>query len=164
MTKIIPTIKMLALGTLLPVLSMAQISQVALPAAYDDVKVQNVVFDCSSGNEKYIASRLWLIDLSIEEYKNKGIPYNAVLTIHSGCTKIVSQNVDADDKMMKNIHEKLKSVAAHENISIEACQIAVDRHKIKHSDLHPFIKLVPNSITRVISLQNDGYALIPFGN
>ena len=141
---------------------MAQISQVALPSAKDDVKVQNVVFDCSSGNEKYIASRLWLIDLSIKEYKNKGIPYNAVLTIHSGCTNIVSQNVDADDKMMKNIQKKLKTVAAHENISIEACQIAVDRHKIKHSDLYPFIKLVPNSITRVISLQNDGYALIPF--
>ena len=162
MKKITPFIRVLALGALLPVLGMAQISQVALPTAKNDVKVQNVVFDCSSENEKYIASRLWLIDLTIEEYKTNGIPYNAVLTIHSGCTKIVSQNVDEDDKMMKNIQKKLKIVAAHENISIEACQIAVDRHKIKHTDLHPFIKLVPNSITRVISLQNDGYALIPF--
>lgn len=154
--------KVLALSALLAVYSFSQVSQLALPTAKEDVKVQNVVFDCSSADDKYVASRLWLIDMSIKEYIANGTPYNVVLTIHSGCTDIVSKNVDADDKMMKNIHKKLKIVSEHENVSIEACQIAVDRFKIKHQDLHPFISLVPNSITRVISLQNDGYAFIPF--
>jgi|GEM_PF-613333 len=162
MKKITPLIKVLALAALFPASGLAQISQLVVPAVQQQEKVQNVVFDCSSADEKYIASRLWLIDMSIKEYKTNGIPYDVVLTIHSGCTDIVSKNVDADDKMMKNIHKKLKVVAKHENVSIEACQIAVDRFKIKHDDLHPFIKLVPNSITRVISLQNDGYAFIPF--
>ena len=162
MKKITLVIKALALSALLPVYVSAQISQLVVPAVYDEVKVQNVVFDCSSDNEKYIASRLWLIDMSIKEYISNGTPYNVVLTIHSGCTDIVSKDVDADDKMMKNIHKKLEIVSKHENVSIEACQIAVDRFKIKHDDLHPFVSLVPNSITRVISLQNDGYAYIPF--
>mgnify|MGYP001548359499 FL=1 len=162
MKKITLFIKALALSALLPVYVSAQISQLVVPAVYDEVKVQNVVFDCSSDNEKYIASRLWLIDMSIKEYISNGTPYNVVLTIHSGCTDIVSKDVDADDKMMKNIHKKLEIVSKHENVSIEACQIAVDRFKIKHDDLHPFVSLVPNSITRVISLQNDGYAYIPF--
>ena len=153
-------LRTLALVALLPVFGLAQISQIeAVPAV---VKTQNVVFDCSSANKKFVASRLWLIDLSIKEYVANNTPYNVVLTIHSGCTDIVSTKVAADDKMMKKIHKKLVKISAHENVSIEACQIAVDRFGIEHKDLHPFITLVPNSITRVISLQNDGYAFIPF--
>lgn len=155
--------KTLTLLVLLPLFSSAQISQISLaPIAEKVAKTQNVVFDCSSANKKFIASRLWLIDLSIKEYVANNTPYNVVLTIHSGCTDIVSTKVSTDDKMMKNIHKKLKIVSKHKNVSIEACQIAVDRFGIEHKDLQPFITLVPNSITRVISLQNDGYAFIPF--
>ena len=159
---IIQLIKVSALTAVLSVYGSAQISQLVLPAMKEQVKVQNVVFDCSSADKKYVASRLWLIDMSIKEYIANGTPYNVVLTIHSGCTDIVSKTVSADDKMMKNIHKKLEAVSNYEHVSIEACQIAVDRFGIKHQDIHPFISLVPNSITRVISLQNDGYAFIPF--
>ena len=156
-------LRALTLVALLPLFSLAEISQVSLPQiAENEVKTQNVVFDCSSANKKFVASRLWLIDMSIKEYVANNTPYNVVLTIHSGCTDIVSTKVPADDKMMKNIHKKLETVSRHENVSIEACQIAVDRFGLEHKDIHPFITLVPNSITRVISLQNDGYAFIPF--
>ncbi len=131
-------------------------------AGSPEVQKQTVVFDCSSADKKYVASRLWLIDTSIKEYQSNNTPYDVVLTIHSGCTDIVSTKVADDNKMMKNIHKKLTKLSAHKNVSIEACQIAVDRFDIKHTDLHSFIKLVPNSITRVIKLQNDGYAFIPF--
>ena len=156
-------LRTLTLVALLPLLSLAEISQISLaPITEKAVKTQNVVFDCSSANKKFVASRLWLIDMSIKEYIANNTPYNVVLTIHSGCTDIVSTKVSTDDKMMKNIHKKLETVSQHENVSIEACQIAVDRFGIDPKDLHPFITLVPNSITRVISLQNDGYAFIPF--
>ncbi|WP_309497437.1 DsrE family protein [Sulfurovum sp.] len=146
-------LKLLTLIAILPLLGFAQGPQ---------SDKQTVVFDCSSADKKYVASRLWLIDTSIKEYLANNTPYDVVLTIHSGCTDIVSKNVADDNKMMKNIHKKLAKLSAHENVSIEACQIAVDRFDIKHTDLHPFMKLVPNSITRVIKLQNDGYAFIPF--
>ena len=153
-------LRTLVLVALLPVFGLAQISQIeAVPVV---VKTQNVVFDCSSANKKFVASRLWLIDLSIKEYVANNTPYNVVLTIHSGCTDIVSKNIADDDKMMKSIQKKLEIISQYENVSIEACQIAVDRFGIEHHELHPFIILVPNSITRVISLQNDGYAFIPF--
>ncbi len=153
-------LRTLALVAFLPLFGLAQISQIeAVPAV---VKTQKVVFDCSSSDKKFVASRLWLIDMSIKEYVAKGTPYNVVLTIHSGCTDIVSTKIADDDKMMKNLQKKLEIVSKHENVSIEACQIAVDRFGIEHDEMHPFITLVPNSITRVISLQNDGYAFIPF--
>jgi intracellular sulfur oxidation DsrE/DsrF family protein len=147
----------------LPLFCLGQISQIDVaPIAEKTVKTQKVVFDCSSSDKKFVASRLWLIDMSIKEYTANRTPYNVVLTIHSGCTDIISKNLADDDKMMKNIQKKLEILSKHENVSIEACQIAVDRFGIEHHDLHPFITLVPNSITRVISLQNDGYAFIPF--
>ena len=156
-------LRTLALAAFIPLSCVAEISQISVaPFVGKVVKTQNVVFDCSSANKKYIASRLWLIDLSIKEYVENNTPYNVVLTIHSGCTDIVSQKVSDDNKMMKNIHKKLEILSRYDNVSIEACQIAVDKFGIEHHDLHPFITLVPNSITRVISLQNDGYAFIPF--
>jgi len=160
--KIISLIKVSVLASVLPVYASAQISQLVLPAVKEEVKVQKVVFDCSSADKKYIASRLWLIDMSIKEYIANSTPYNVVLTIHSGCTDIVSKNVPSDDKIMKNIQKKLQIISEYQNVSIEACQIAVDKSGIEHQDMHSFVTLVPNSITRVISLQNDGYAFIPF--
>jgi intracellular sulfur oxidation DsrE/DsrF family protein len=145
--------KLFAFIALLPLLAFAQAPE---------AEKQKVVFDCSSADKKYVASRLWLIDMSIKEYVENKIPYDVVVTIHSGCTDIVSTKVKDGNKMMKNIHKKLTKLSEQKNVSIEACQIAVDRFEIKHTDLHPFIKLVPNSITRVIKLQNDGYAFIPF--
>lgn len=145
--------KLLTFIALLPLLAFAQAPE---------AEKQKVVFDCSSADKKYVASRLWLIDMSIKEYVENKIPYDVVVTIHSGCTDIVSTKVKDGNKMMKNIHKKLTKLSEPKNVSIEACQIAVDRFEIKHTDLHPFIKLVPNSITRVIKLQNDGYAFIPF--
>jgi len=146
---------------LLPLYASAQISQLVLPALKEQVNVQNVVFDCSSADNNYIASRLGLIDTSIKEYIANDIPYNVVLMIHSECTSIVSKNVASDDKIMKDIHHKLQIISEHQNVSIEACQVSVERSGIGHHELHPFITLVPNSMTRVISLQNDGYAFVP---
>jgi len=146
---------------LLPLYASAQISQLVLPALKEQVNVQNVVFDCSSVDKNYIASRLRLIDMSIKEYIANDIPFNAVLMIESGCTGIVSKHVTDDDKTMKDIHQKLQNISEHQNVTIEVCQIAVERSGIEHHELLPFVTLVPNSMTRVISLQNDGYAFIP---
>ncbi len=156
-------LKIVAIAALFPLFGLAEVSQMSPALSVEKaVKTQNVVFDCSSGDKKFVASRLWLIDTSIKEYLDNQTPYNVVLTIHSGCTDIVSTKVAADDKMMKNIHSKLETISKYDHVSIEACQIAVDRFGIEHKDIHPYMTLVPNSITRVISLQNDGYAFIPF--
>lgn len=123
---------------------------------------QTVVFDCSSGDKQFIASRLWLIDITLQGYRDKKVPYNAVLTIHSGCTSIVSKEAAKKSKVTQKIEKMLTKLSKHPNLSIEACEIAVERFKIKNTEIHPFIKLVPNSITRVIELQNSGFAFIPF--
>jgi len=67
-----------------------------------------------------------------------------------------------EDKMVKMIHKRLKDLKDKYNVKIEACEIALNRWKIGKDDRLPFIDTVKNSITRVIKLQNDGFALIPY--
>lgn len=143
-------------------LSFAENPKSEAEPAKETIKKQKVVFDCSSANKEYIATRLWLIDATLQELVDNNVSYDAVLTIHSGCTDIVSTKTIEKDKQMEKVEKMLKKVSKHENLSIEACQIALNRFKIKDDELFPFVKTVHNSITRVIVLQNDGYAFIPF--
>ena len=122
--------------------------------------VQKAVFDCASKNMKFVSSRIWLIEQSAKEYAEKKIPYEFILTIHSGCTPIVEKG--SDNKMIQKIQERLQTLSQSYNLKVEACAIAVDRFGYEKEDLLPFIYTVPNSITRVIGLQNSGYAFIPY--
>lgn len=120
-----------------------------------------VVFDCSSGDMRFVSSRLMLIDSVANELKTSGESYDMVLTIHSGCTPISTSEID-DDPIKMKITDQLKALATNHGVKIEACEIALDRFGIELSDLPSHIGSVKNSITRVIKLQNSGYALIPF--
>jgi intracellular sulfur oxidation DsrE/DsrF family protein len=128
----------------------------------EDVKEQKVVFDCSSGDFDFVSSRMWLIEQSALEYKESKTPYKMVLTIHSGCTDILSTENGEDDETIEKIQKQLQALSEKQEVSIEACQIALDNRHITKKELLPFVSTVRNSITRVIALQNDGYALIPF--
>lgn len=121
---------------------------------------QKAVFDCAAGDMKFVQTRMFLIELTAKELEEKKIPHDFVLTIHSKCTPIV--NKKSDDKYIQAIHKKLEVLKTKHNVKIEACAIAVNKFKYEKSNLLPFIDVVENSITRVITLQNDGYAFIPY--
>lgn len=125
-----------------------------------EVPTQKAVFDCANGDMKFVTSRMWLIEQSAKEFKQKGIPYDFVLTIHSKCTPIVNKNTKK--KVVKNIQKRLAKLSNNYNVKVEACGIAVERFEYKKSDLPDFMGVVKNSITRVIELQNSGYAFIPY--
>lgn len=121
---------------------------------------QKAVFDCASGDMKFVQSRMYLIDITAKELEEKKIPYEFVLTIHSKCTAIINKNTK--DVSIKAIQKKLAKLKQEHNVKLEACGIAVDRFGYEQNDLLPYIDTVRNSITRVIELQNDGYAFIPY--
>mgnify|MGYP002640957218 CR=1 FL=1 len=121
---------------------------------------QKAVFDCASEDMKFVFTRMALIELTAKEFQEKNTSYDFVLTIHSKCTQIVDKT--SEDKYVKATHKKLKSLKEAYNVKIEVCGIAVDRLGYEKSDLLPFVDTVENSITRVITLQNDGYAFIPY--
>ena len=121
---------------------------------------QKAVFDCASENMRFVYTRMALIELTAQELQEKKTPYDFVLTIHSKCTQIVDKS--NEDQYVKATHKKLKELKEKYNVKIEVCGIAVDRLGYERSELLPFVDIVNNSITRVIKLQNDGYAFIPY--
>ncbi len=123
---------------------------------------QKVVFDCASDDMDYVSSRIWLIAETIREFEEKKVPYKAVLTIHSGCTEIVSREAAKEDETLYKIQKKLTELSEKYHVSIEGCELAINRNGYTKKDLHPVVTIVRNSITRVIMLQNEGYAFIPY--
>ncbi len=123
---------------------------------------QKVVFDCASDDMDYVSSRMWLIAESAREFEEKKIPYRMVLTIHSGCTEIVSQEAAKEDETLQKIQNILTELSDKYHVAIEGCELAINRNGYTKKDLHPVITTVRNSITRVIMLQNEGYAFIPY--
>jgi len=139
------------LGFLTPFILMGQTSM-----------EQKVVFDCASDDMDYISSRMWLIAESAREFEEKKIPYKMVLTIHSGCTEIVSKEAAKEDETLQKIQNILTELSDKYHVAIEGCELAINRNGYTKKDIHPVITTVRNSITRVIMLQNEGYAFIPF--
>ena len=121
---------------------------------------QKAVFDCAAKDMRFVHSRMSLIELTAKELQKKDTAYDFVLTIHSKCTQIA--DTSTDDKVLKAIHKKLETLNKVHNVKIEVCAIAVDRLGYERKNLLPFVDVVENSITRVIQLQNDGYAFIPY--
>jgi len=124
------------------------------------------VFDCSSGDMNFVKSRFWLIQSVAEELDDKEIKHDFVLTIHSKCTPVVAKDLsgfkDKKRKAIKKIQDRLSLLAEIYNVKIEACDIALMAHNLLKEDILDFVSITPNSITRVIELQNKGYALIPY--
>lgn len=132
------------------------------PLFSDTKALQKVVFDCSSDNLSYVGSRFWLIEESAKEYLETKTPYEMVLTIHSGCIETVSKEAAFGDSIMQKIQKKLTTLMQTYHVRVEACNIALNRYGIEKSDQLDGIHNVRNSITRVIELQNKGYAIISF--
>lgn len=121
---------------------------------------QKAVFDCASDDMRYVGSRIWLIEQSAKELKEKKIPYQFVLTVHSGCTPLMDN--ESGEETIEMIQKRLKVLVDTYDLKIEACGIALERFGYDTEDLLPYVSTVRNSITRVIELQNSGYAFIPY--
>ena len=142
---------LIALGVIAPMLMFAQTPQ-----------EQKAVFDCASDDMEFVSSRMWLIAQSAKEYEELKVPYKFVLTIHSGCTEILATENAKDDETIAKIQKRMEELSTKYKVSVEGCQLAIDRNGYKKEDMVPFMTSVRNSITRVINLQTDGYSLITF--
>ena len=122
------------------------------------------LFDCSSGDMKFVASRIWLIQKTADQLLEEKEPYDFVVTIHSGCTPIVAADPSGypEADRLEGIQMQMETLAEEYGVKFVACGIAAQRYALGKEDLLPFVTTVPNSITEAIRLQNQGYALIPF--
>lgn len=130
-------------------------------------KEHKVVFNCSSNDAEYIKTRMWLVDKTISMIEEQGNSVKAALTIHGGCTPLVSKSVkdivaDEDLKHFQKAQEFIKKLSQENNLKIIACAMSLKRNLIEQNDVLDFVTISPNSFIDTIAYQNDGYAIMTF--
>ncbi|AAC07785.1 putative protein [Aquifex aeolicus VF5] len=122
------------------------------------------VFDCAVGDLDWISLRLSLIKKTAEQLMEEGKSYRFVITIHSHCIKVVDADLkkfpESERRKIELIQSQLKTLKEMYSVDVKACQIAMNRGKIKK--VPPFVETVPNSWITLIELQNKGFAFVPF--
>ena len=130
-------------------------------------KEYKAVFDCSSKNVGYVASRMFLIERTIDMIQKNGDSTKFALTIHGSCAALVSVNFDElveenEVETMQQAQNQLKRLSEKKDVEVIVCAMSLNANTIEEEDVVPFVKIVENSFIDTIGYQNDGYALMTF--
>ncbi|MCF6309926.1 MAG: DsrE family protein [Sulfurimonas sp.] len=130
-------------------------------------KEYKAVFDCSSKNVGYVASRMFLIERTMDMMQKNGDSTKFALTIHGSCAAIVSVNFDelVEDNLVETMQQaqnQLKRLSQIKDVEVIVCAMSLNANAIDEEDVVSFVKIVENSFIDTIGYQNDGYALMTF--
>jgi len=125
------------------------------------------IFDCSSSNSAFIASRMMLIERTMNMIKQRGDTVDFALTIHGGCTRMTSDSLNeilAEDEInnIQRAKESITRLSKIKGVKIIVCAMSLNAATIDQEDVLPFIEISENSFIDTIGYQNRGYALMTF--
>ena len=132
-----------------------------------EAKEYKAVYDCSSKNVGYIASRMFLIERTKDMIEKQGDSVKFALTVHGSCAAIVSVNFDelvedSEVETMKQAQDQLRRLAKEKDVEVTVCAMSLNANTIEEEDVLPFVKISENSFIDTIAYQNNGYALMTF--
>ena len=64
----------------------------------------------------------------------------------------------------KALAKRIHSMAENYKVEFLICGAGMKKKDIKKSDVHSFVKIIPNSMIGLIDRQNEGYAYLPVGD
>jgi len=125
------------------------------------------VFNCNANDMQYVASRMVLVERTMDMIEQKGNTPKFAITIHGGCAPIVSKNYDEivlDDNDLSSIELSQKQLIklADRGVEIVVCAMSLNANTIPKEDVIESVKISPNSFLETIHYQNSGYALMVF--
>ena len=136
--------------------------------AFVQAKEYKAVYDCSSKNSGYIASRMFLIERTMDMIIKKGDSVKFAITIHGDCAPIVSKNIDEitmDDNELENLEKartQLERLATKKSVDVIVCAMSLNGNNIEEEDVISSVSISENSFIDTIAYQNDGFALMTF--
>lgn len=136
--------------------------------AFIQAKEYKAVYDCSSKNSGYIASRMFLIERTMDMITKKGDSVKFAITIHGDCAPIVSKNIDEitmDDNELENLEKartQLERLATKKSVDVIVCAMSLNGNNIEEEDVISSVSISENSFIDTIAYQNDGFALMTF--
>ncbi|OHE05102.1 MAG: hypothetical protein A2513_01140 [Sulfurimonas sp. RIFOXYD12_FULL_33_39] len=131
-----------------------------------DAKEYKAVFDCSSKNMQYVASRMMLVERTMDMIEKNSDTIKFAITIHGGCAPIVSKNYDelVKDEDLEHVKRSQNQLAklANKGVDIVVCAMSLNASTIPNEDVVSFVTISKNSFIETIGYQNMGYALMTF--
>lgn len=126
------------------------------------------VFDCTSGDMRYVAGRIKLIGATAGDIAKLGQTPKFVLTVHSGCVPLMVSHPEdymeeGGAELVSKAQLMLQDAMGKYDIEVRVCEIAMEAWGIGREELLTWAKTTPNSFVDTIALQNEGYALMLFG-
>lgn len=130
-------------------------------------KEYKAVFDCSSSDMRYIASRMAVVEETVRLIELKGNTVKIAMTLHGGCIAIATTGIGTDStlndaKIIQKARNSITRLHIDHNADVIACAMSLDANGIEKSDLLPFVHISDNSFIDTIGYQNDGYAVMTF--
>lgn len=133
-------------------------------------KTFRVVYDIKDDVwEAGIGKGLYYVRGLLEAYKNQGVPAKnlKISVVLHGATAYWLLNEDAyrqykHDEFDFNPHDRVLSELLAHGVSVEVCNLTLRGKGWASSDLMPGVKVVYDAYTRMIELQQQGYAYIRF--
>lgn len=125
------------------------------------------VFNCNAKDMQYVASRMILVERTIDMIEKNGGTTKFAVTIHGSCAPIVSKNydeiiLDEDDLASIEISQKQLIKLSERGVELVVCAMSLNANTIPKEDVIPEVKISPNSFIETIGYQNSGYALMVF--
>lgn len=134
---------------------------------FGEAKEYKAVFDCSSGDAKFIKSRMWLVDKTMSMIEQNGDKAEFAITLHGSCVAMVSKDyemivAEKDVQTIKQAQEYLTRLIKDRGVKVTACAMSLAANGIDKGDVLDSIHISPNSFLDTIEYQNNGYALMTF--
>lgn len=125
------------------------------------------VFDCSTDDQRFISSRMKVVEETIRLIEKQGDTARFAITLHGGCVPMVAERMDdiVSDKELvfaQKAQETLRRLHEDNGVEIVACAMSLEANDIDEVDVVPFVQISPDSFIDTIGYQNDGYALMTF--
>jgi len=124
------------------------------------------VFNCNAKDMSYIASRMVLIERTMDMIQKNGDTADFALTIHGSCAKIVSKDYDLivkDDELESAKLAQSQLIKLDKRgVKVVVCAMSLNSNAIDEGSVIPSVKISPNSFLDTIKYQNSGYALMVF--
>jgi intracellular sulfur oxidation DsrE/DsrF family protein len=146
---------------------MKQIAILFMLVGIAQAQDYKAVFDCSSGDARFILGRMNLIEITMLMIEKRGDKAHFALTLHGGCVPMISKEYgevvyDEDQPYIQKAQETITRLSKRKGFEIVACAMSLENNGLEQEDVLPFVRISPNSFIDTIGYQNDGYALMTF--
>ncbi len=129
-----------------------------------------VVYDLTTKNlAKFERNILKGIAINKTYYDSKLKEFDVTVVIHGGAYRFfvndINQTIFRDDKKLADrygeIKKRIATMSDTYGVEFLMCAAAMERNRLKESDIVKFVTIIPNSTIGLIDRQNSGYAYIP---